>query len=1113
MVRKLSLSLVALISVQAFAQNPELNHVADTIAEQAHYSGTVLSNPYRHDGGLSPVIGVHNIQTMHAQRDLKEPNSLGDTIGWTYNHQPMLASWNGQLWMHYLSDPKSEHAFPSRTLFQHSADGHHWTEPEVLFPIYATEGREDEVAAVMHQRVGWYVSSKETGTRLIAIGHYGICRTMKDDPNDGNGIGRVVREVNKDGSLGPVYFLYYNHDYNEKNTRFPLYTKSKNKQFRKACEEILQSPIYWMQMVEECNRDEERLPIKNTYKAFNCYALDDGSLVAFWKHALTSRSFDGGKSWTYPAKRAQGFVNSNAKIWGQRLGDGTYATVYNPSEYRWPLAISTSNDGLNYTTLNLVNGEVPPMRYGGQFKSYGPQYTRGVLPNLEQNDKTSGLPRAPKEATKQQNNKTTKQRNDSCFWVTYSINKEDIWVSQIPVPVRSVATSYEEPWNIYSPVLARVELGDKIVLHDSDPYDYAKLERVIPATRELKLSFDIIAEQKNHGRLELELQDDHGTPCCRLQWQDDGLVTSKNGARYAPIIKGYEAGRKYHIELLANLNTRMVIYTIDGKEQRPKMLFAPISAITRICFRTGEERFYPTINTEADRPESFMLPNASGTDPEAIWTISHVHAEAAQSTNTALLKWDDYRHYVDYFNQMENEHVVQAIPNSQAADWMGKNIPLFECPDRQVEEMFYYRWWTLRKHIVETPYGYGMTEFLVKRSYADQYNLIACAVGHHLMESRWLRDRQYADGIVNVWLRGNHDPKKGGDSIQGAPMQKLDKFSSLIPYAMWQRTLVLGDTTWFDGYRPDLEKNMLQWEKEKSYGDGLFWQGDVQDGMEESISGGRYSPNKKKFTQNRRVTINSYMAGNYRVLGQNEKADKLQSLIDEKLWDKGMQFYGTLTQKDSIAQVRELIGYLPWYFNLPADDSARFKAAWMQLLDPKGFDAPAGMTTAERRHPLFRHAWKGRPTCEWDGAIWPFATSQTLTALINVENNYPKLSASLPGDLFWHHFKKYTESMHFHGRPYVGEYLDETTGYWLWGEHDRSRYYNHSTYNNLVITGLCGFNPANGEVHPLAPATWDWWCLDGISYRGQILTIIYDKDGSHYNQGKGLIILVNGQKK
>ncbi|MFS6556000.1 exo-alpha-sialidase, partial [Parabacteroides distasonis] len=130
---------------------------------------------------------------------------------------------------------------------------------------------------------------------------------------------------------------------------------------------------------EESDRDDDILPLKTPYKAFSGYTLPDGRKVALWKHAVTSMSYDGGNTWRYPAYRAPGFVNSNAKIWGQRLTDGTYATVYNPAEYRWPLAISLSNDGLEYTTLSLINGEVTPERHWGLYKSYGPQYTRGIL--------------------------------------------------------------------------------------------------------------------------------------------------------------------------------------------------------------------------------------------------------------------------------------------------------------------------------------------------------------------------------------------------------------------------------------------------------------------------------------------------------------------------------------------------------------------------------------------------------------------------------------------------------------------------------------------------------------------------------------------------------------
>jgi hypothetical protein len=65
-------------------------------------------------------------------------------------------------------------------------------------------------------------------------------------------------------------------------------------------------------------------------------------------------------------------------------------------------------------------------------------------------------------------------------------------------------------------------------------------------------------------------------------------------------------------------------------------------------------------------------------------------------TGAGLLDEADFKHYVDYFNRMEDENIVQAIPNSEAWDWMKENIPLFECPQDNFDEIWYYRWWTLR---------------------------------------------------------------------------------------------------------------------------------------------------------------------------------------------------------------------------------------------------------------------------------------------------------------------------------------------------------------------------------------------------------------------------------
>ncbi len=471
-----------------------------------------------------------------------------------------------------------------------------------------------------------------------------------------------------------------------------------------------------------------------------------------------------------------------------------------------------------------------------------------------------------------------------------------------------------------------------------------------------------------------------------------------------------------------------------------------------------------------------------------------------------VLNADDFKSYVDYFNRMEDENIVQAIPNKDSWTWMEKNVPFFDCPQDNFKEMFIYRWWTLRKHIKKTPVGYVFTEFLVDRSYADKYNLIACAMGHHIMESRWLHDSEYVDDYIHVWFRGN----------DGKPMNKLHKFSNWTADALYEKYMVDGEEGYMLDLLPDMVVDYERWEKERRLSNGLFWQKDVQDGMEEQISGGRH-------VKNARPTINSYMYANARAIslmaamkGDKEleakykaKQDTLAEFINTKLWSKDSEFFETVKEDNDFAEVREAIGFIPWYFNIPTDDKS---VAWNQLMDEQGFLAPYGQTTAERRHPKFRT--HGCCKCEWDGSIWPFATSQTMVGFANLLNNYEQHIVSKAD--YFKHMELYVESQYHRGRPYIGEYQDEVTGYWLKGDQERSRYYNHSTFNDLMITGLVGLRPRSDdkiEVNPLLPdGKWDWFCLDNVKYKNHILTILWDKDGSKYNKGAGFFVLKDGKE-
>ncbi|MEO6434803.1 MAG: glycosyl hydrolase family 65 protein [Tepidisphaeraceae bacterium] len=256
------------------------------------------------------------------------------------------------------------------------------------------------------------------------------------------------------------------------------------------------------------------------------------------------------------------------------------------------------------------------------------------------------------------------------------------------------------------------------------------------------------------------------------------------------------------------------------------------------------------------------------------------------------------------------------------------------------------------------------------------------------------------------------------------------------------------------------------------------------------------------------------MAGNADVAATyRAKATALKTLVQEKLWDAKAKFFKAQTEGGPLSDAREAIGFIPWCFNLPgAGADAGYEQAWNELVCTDGFWAPCGITTAERRHPSFRSHGVGK--CEWDGAVWPFATSQTLNALANVLRHYRQ-----PYVTKHHYFEAmntYAKSQHWGDQPYIGEYLDEKTGDWLKGNNPRSRFYNHSTFCDLVITGLVGLVPRADDVIELSPLlppdAWDHFCLDNVLYHGRNLTITWDRTSKKYNRGAGLSIAIDGKE-
>ena len=460
-------------------------------------------------------------------------------------------------------------------------------------------------------------------------------------------------------------------------------------------------------------------------------------------------------------------------------------------------------------------------------------------------------------------------------------------------------------------------------------------------------------------------------------------------------------------------------------------------------------------------------------------------------------------------------------------DWYKAKIPFFESPDPDIDATYYYRWEVVTKHLTygspET--GYTFTEFIDRPFWSGTYGGISCPLGHQFYEVRWLKDRRIIEDFARYWFE--------------TPGAEPRSYSNWYGDAMWATYLVLGDEGVIRTVLPHMERQYQGWIDEHWDAEHRMFRWDgMHDGMETNINS-RLTADTFAGAEGYRPTLNSYLYADAQaisraaaLLGDSAKARafadraaELKRRVQDELWDPERNFFFHQFAEDELNGVkaksltyetgkyagspygRELLGYVPWQFNLP--DSG-YAAAWQYLMDPDYFFAPFGPTTVERRDPQFLVS----PTCcVWSGNQWPYATTQTLVAFANLLNNYEQ--SVVTKDDYFTLLKTYTLDHRMDGRPYIAEAANPDDG--SWDGHNsfyHSEHYLHSAYVDLVITGLVGLRPRADdslELNPLVPDDWDYFALDGVSYHGHRISIVWDRDGSRYGKGSGLSVLADGR--
>jgi hypothetical protein len=486
------------------------------------------------------------------------------------------------------------------------------------------------------------------------------------------------------------------------------------------------------------------------------------------------------------------------------------------------------------------------------------------------------------------------------------------------------------------------------------------------------------------------------------------------------------------------------------------------------------------------------------------------------------------------------------------APWFLRNIPFIEIDDPSIQQIYYYRWNLYRAHIREIgPQGTTVLEFLDDVPWArEPYTDLNDSSSFHIMEGRWLRDPAIVDSLIDHLYSGAGNDRHFSESIAAATESSTRVTGDVEPGLRHLDTMQYIFNLWDDHL--DRKRN-------------LYWIEPILDATEYTISSidasGAGFTDYASSDENRngfkggyafRPTINSYQYANALAIARFaqlagkpdvaadyiQRAEKIRAAVLDQLWNPSLQHFTDRYQratpfvnKGDLIRGRELAGYLPWFYDLPPRDAkgqtgqVDYAAAWRHLLSSVELAGPYGIRTVEPSYPRYMAQYRydrasGKPECQWNGPSWPFQTSQALTALANLLNDYQQPDISRADYLRL--LRQYTQQ-HFisPGHPDIQEDYNPDTGGPVVGL-DRSHHYSHSTYVDLILSGLIGIRPRADEtleINPLLPAETTpgtspirYFAVQGIRYHGHDVTALFDADGSRYGKGSGLSVFIDGKR-
>ena len=494
--------------------------------------------------------------------------------------------------------------------------------------------------------------------------------------------------------------------------------------------------------------------------------------------------------------------------------------------------------------------------------------------------------------------------------------------------------------------------------------------------------------------------------------------------------------------------------------------------------------------------------------------------------------------------------------------WWVDNAPYVDTPEDNIDKTVVYRWWLSRFNMLDANMPGNTFQYPTSIEGVLGYNnQIVLTSGMFMMDTKWFRNPEYSYG---TWLSAGDTAKKSNAGYYyyhdnpGDPANWNHSYTQYITRAGWDSYKVHGgpstvaekladqgaeDVQGLLASKSEPDNNDNQNNNDNSLIDWSWWSMTGNDADAVSFSEpGRSGQRMDRADGSANMWANANAAAQaYKAAGDTANAEKMRAIADKiqkevttELWDKSDNLLKHRWLNDgAFAKYKEINNYYPYSEGLMPTGNEDYNKALRLFEDSNEFPIFPFFTANQadkaalnfpgsnnfsiiNAQPLLQVYSAG--IRNYDAAKNGYITNEQFKKLLywvafahyqGGDNNHPDQNE------FWNEDNNNVGDVNGDG---VINNLDKNLDaaqnggkitYRSWIHHTQL-----GTTNWTMVEDVAGMVPREDnkiELNPIEIPGWNYFTVNNLRYHDQDVSIVWDKDGSHYGGPAGYSLYVGGK--